>query len=71
MLPVAIFPSEAQAFARESRVVKFGNPECNNGDRGYQRRGTRQGPLLGPRRKVGRRRPPPRLRGPKQAQSSW
>eukprot|EP00959_Pyramimonas_sp_CCMP1952_P269399 5631875-Pyramimonas_sp.AAC.1 len=71
MLPVAIYPSEAQAIAMESLVIKFANPECNNRDQGYQRRGARQGTLLVPRREAGRRRPPPRLRRPKQAQSIW
>eukprot|EP00959_Pyramimonas_sp_CCMP1952_P462616 9483547-Pyramimonas_sp.AAC.1 len=42
MLPVAVDPSEAQAFAMESLVIKFANPECNNRDQGYQRRGARQ-----------------------------
>ena len=71
MLPVAVLKTEAEAFALESLLIKFTNPDCNNSDRGYRNKGTTRGQLLRPRPDQVRRRPPPRLRGPRQAHSIW
>eukprot|EP00927_Polykrikos_kofoidii_P058377 TRINITY_DN5285_c0_g1_i1.p1 TRINITY_DN5285_c0_g1~~TRINITY_DN5285_c0_g1_i1.p1 ORF type:complete len:1325 (-),score=85.31 TRINITY_DN5285_c0_g1_i1:1897-5871(-) len=65
-LPITIFPSEPQALAVESFLIKFLSPRANRADTTQRR--ARTGVLLHPSRQ--KTRPPPRLRS-RTIQSIW